>query len=233
MGFPHEKAAADYHRAIATNPNLAGAHAALASLYYHVGLLDESLAEYAKALKIDPYDLDSLYRIPRIHLYQAKYALALSEFDATPKFADDFLKPIALDHLGRREEALAMAEHHSLKNPTHSVAEESADVASTLAVLRAARGDSAGAERWVRVAVEKGQGHSHFHHASYNVATAFALLGKNSEAVGWLEKTATMGMPCYPLFENDPYLNGLRKDPEFLAFMARMRTQWEQFRAKL
>jgi TolB-like protein len=233
MGFPHEKAAADFHRAIAANPNLAGAHAALASLYYHVGLLDESLVEYAKALKIDPYDLDSLYRIPRIHLYQARYAQALLEFDANPKFADDFLKPIALDHLGRHEDALAMAERHSLTNPTHSAAEESADAASTLAVLRAARGDRVGAERWIRVAAEKGQGHSHFHHASYNIATAFALQGRSPEAVAWLEKTAAMGMPCYPLFEKDPYLENLRQDPAFLAFMARMRTQGEVFRKTL
>ena len=233
MGFPHEKAAADFHRAIAANPNLAGAHASLASLYYHVGLLDESLAEYAKALKIDPYDLDSLYRIPRIHLYQGRYSQALSEFDANPKFADDFLKPIALDHLGRHDDALAMADRHSLTNPTHSAAEESADAASTLAVLRAARSDGTGAERWVRVAVEKGKGHSHFHHASYNLATAFALLRRNSEAVAWLEETAAGGMPCYPLFEKDPYLESLRKDPAFLAFMARMRTQWERFRATL
>jgi TolB-like protein/tetratricopeptide (TPR) repeat protein len=232
-GFPHERVAADFHRAITASPNLAGAHAALASLYYHVGLLDESLVEYSKALKIDPYDLDSLYRIPRIHLYQARYAQALSEFDANPKFADDFLKPIVLDHLGRHEDALAMAERHSLTNPTHSAAEESADAASTLAVLRAARGDGAGAERWVRVAVEKGEGHSHFHHASYNIATAFALLGRKSKAVAWLEKTAAMGMPCYPLFEKDPYLENLRKDPAFLAFMTRMRTQRERFRATL
>jgi hypothetical protein len=48
-----------------------------------------------------------------------------------------------------------------------------------------------------------------------------------------LEKTAAQGMPCYPLFEKDPYLDGLRKDPEFLGFMNRTRTGWERFRASL
>src|SRR5262249_16915595 len=84
--FPHEQAAADFHKAIELNPGYDGAHAALASLYYHVGLLDKALAEYRLALRTDPHDLDSLYRIPRIHLYQQKYAEALAEFDANPRF---------------------------------------------------------------------------------------------------------------------------------------------------
>ncbi|HEY6222037.1 MAG TPA: protein kinase, partial [Candidatus Eisenbacteria bacterium] len=84
-GFPHERAAADFRRAIAANPNSDAAHASLASLLYHVGLMDESLAEYRAALRINPRQLDYLYRIPRIHLYQQKYSLALEEFEAEPR----------------------------------------------------------------------------------------------------------------------------------------------------
>jgi serine/threonine-protein kinase len=228
-GFPHEQAAADFRKAIELNPNYDAAHGARASLYYHVGLLDKSLKEYEIALRIDPHNLDYLYRIPRIHLYQQRYAEALAEFDTNPRFRNDFLKPIVLDHLGRHGEALRLAETHSLSNPTHSKKEETADAASTLAVLRAHLGDSAQAEQEIRIAVEKGGRGSHFHHASYNIATAYALMGKAKEALEWLEKTADWGMPCYPLFAKDPFFDKLRGDPDFQAFLARQRAQWERF----
>ena len=232
-GFPHEQAAADFRKAIELNPSSDAAHGALASLYYHVGLLEKSLGEYEIALRIDPHNLDYLYRIPRIHLYQQKYVEALAEFDANPRFRDDFLKPIVLDHLGRHDEALRLARGHALSNPTHSREEEIADAASTLAVLRARSGDSAEAEKEIQVAVKKGGRGSHFHHASYNIATAYALMGKSKEAAEWLEKTADWGMPCYPLFAKDPFLDNLRADPDFQAFLARQRAQWERFQKTL
>ena len=232
-GFPHEQAVADFHRALALDGNFAEAHAALAGIYYHVGLLDEALEQYRVALRIDPRNFDAAYRTPRIHLYQQKYAEALSEFDASPLFANDFLKPIVLDHLGRGAEARRLAVAHSLTNPTHSRADETADAASTLAVLLARAGDSRGAEEEVATAIRKGEGSSHFHHAAYNIATAYALLGRKAEAVAWLERTADWGMPCYPLFERDPYLDSLRSDPEFGAFLRKRKAQWERFRESL
>jgi hypothetical protein len=40
-------------------------------------------------------------------------------------------------------------------------------------------------------------------------------------------------MPCYPLFEKDPFLSNLRGDPEFEAFMQGMKALWERFRTTL
>jgi len=226
--FPHAQAAADFHRAIELNPGLEGAHAALASLYYHVGVLEKALAEYALTLRTDPHDLNSLYRVPRIHLYQGKYAEALSEYDANPHFRDDFLVPIVLAHLGRWEEAFRRA--GADRAPTHPPEEEKSDQASTVAVLHAHAGETSAAEREIAVAIQRRRPHgSHFHHASYNLATAYALMGRRKEALEWLEWTAGDGMPCYPLFEKDPFLDGLRGDPDFQAFLARQRAQWERF----
>jgi serine/threonine protein kinase len=229
--FPHEQAAADLRRAIELNPNLAAAHSQLASLYLHVGLLDKALDEYDKTLKIEPRELNALYRIPRIRMYQGKYEQALAGFRALPQFRKDFQVPLVLAHLGKVEEARALA-GGTLENPAHG-GEASSDSASTSAVLAALVGDSAGAERNVSFAVSHGEGSSHFHHAEYNFATAYALLGKRKEALSWLERTADDGMPCYPLFEKDPFLDKLRGDPEFQAFLLRMKDQWEHFRATL
>ena len=68
-------------------------------------------------------------------------------------------------------------------------------------------------------------------HAAYNIATAYALMKRPAEALRFLEKVAKEGMPCYPLFEGDPWLDGLRKNPEFTAFMKRVKAQWETLRS--
>ena len=230
-GFPHEKAAADFHRAIELNPSLASARTSMASLYAHVGLFEKALAEYRVALRIDPHNMDALYRIPRIHIYQQKYAEALEEFEATPEFRQDFQVPLALAHLGRVAEAVGRA-RAELTNPTHAI--QIYDRASTRAVVFALSGSRREAEESIAAAqVGVAEGNSHFHHAAYNLACASALLGKKREALAWLRRTAEEGMPCYPLFDKDPFLDGLRGDPEFQAFLAEMKAKWEAFRAAL
>jgi hypothetical protein len=119
-----------------------------------------------------------------------------------------------------------------LNNPTHTKEDESADAASTLAVVLARDGDAAAVEEQVRIA-SRGDPSSHFHHAAYNIATAWALLGRKTEALSWLRKTAAEGMPCYPLFERDPFLDRVRSDPDFQAFLATQRVLWEGLRAAL
>jgi len=53
------------------------------------------------------------------------------------------------------------------------------------------------------------------------------------EAVKWLQVTADKGFPCYPLFEGDSNLVGLRNDPQFLSFMAKLKQQWEVYKNAL
>ena len=53
---------------------------------------------------------------------------------------------------------------------------------------------------------------SHFHHAQFTIACAYARLGRKAEAVDWLRRTGENGMPNYPLFRNDPNLRSLQGD---------------------
>ncbi len=53
-GFPHERAIADLRRAIVSNPNLAEAHVELGKLYFHIGLIPESIAANEEAVRLDP-----------------------------------------------------------------------------------------------------------------------------------------------------------------------------------
>ena len=49
----------------------------------------------------------------------------------------------------------------------------------------------------------------------------------------WLEITVTWGFPALPLFEREPWLDPVRKSPEFVSFLARVRPQWEKDRDAL
>jgi hypothetical protein len=65
-------------------------------------------------------------------------------------------------------------------------------------------------------------------------AIGYSRLGRSwATAVTCAIKVAKEGMPNYPLFDKDPNLNNLRADPQFAAFLARLKSQWEHFSAVL
>ena len=219
-GFRAEEAIRDLRRAIALKPNLKEAHGVLGRIYYHVGLLDEALRELRTNLDLDPTDFFPVARIAFTHWAQQKLDTALAEFTRTP--GEYTNRALILYSLGRRADAL------------ESIAEAATDAdtsyrASVLAVLLAGSGRAAEARQQIRLA-ERGESLSHFHHAAYNIAGAYALMGDHAEAVRWLRRTADEGFPCYPLFLKDPTIDPLRSDPEFIQFMAELKQGWERFR---
>ena len=96
---------------------------------------------------------------------------------------------------------------------------------TALRILRS----SSEAEDAIQHAIESGNGYGHFHHSTYNIASAYALMNNPEQAIKWLELTADDGFPCYPLFENDANLNSLRKDGRFITFMAKLKQEWERY----
>ncbi len=224
--FPHARAIQDMKRALALNPNLATAHYWLGAVYMHIGLLDKALQELRLAVSLDPSVPEAPPRIARVHWYEQQFDTALVEFERMPGWEDEHA--LVLDHLGRTDEALRLLQQAEGRGPR-----EPADLASARAVILARRGQRAGMRQQIAVAVAKGSGRSHFHHAEYNIATAYALQGDHARALAWLRRTADDGLPCYPLFAGDPYLDGLRRDPQFVAFLARLKAQWENYKTTL
>lgn len=230
--FPHERAIEEYRRALSLNPNLDEAHHQLASVYNHIGLLDKGQEEIQKAVAINPGNTGARFRVGVNLLYQGKYEQALAAMGDSQKFWPPgwgYQTAWALFQLGRKDEAAARIEE-SLKNYPQ---DEGGTLTSMEALLAAAAGDERRAEQKIDRAAEIGKGFGHFHHTAYAIASAYALMNKPGPAMKWLQLAADDGFPCYPLFERDPNLDHLRQDRRFITFMAKLKEQWEHYKAML
>jgi tetratricopeptide (TPR) repeat protein len=225
-GFPHEAAIRDFRKALAINPNQVDARRALGRVYMHVGLFDEALEQWERALRTDPADMWVLYRKAGLLLFAGQPERALLELRKYPEIENTQNAVLALLWLKRDAEAEQVMEK-VLKHPRET------EVHAANAVLLARRGDVRGAEDAIGKSIQGGQGFGHFHHAEYDIACAYAAMGRKREALTWLRRTAADGFPCYPLFQKDPLLDPLRGDSEFEAFLGEMKEQWERYRATL
>jgi hypothetical protein len=89
------------------------------------------------------------------------------------------------------------------------------------------------AEEQIQIAIQFGHGVSHFHHAEYLIASAYALMGNSKAAMEWLKKAAEDGFPCYPLYNKDPNLKNIKNDPAFISFMQKLKKQCESYKSGL
>ena len=231
--FPHEQTIQSYKRAIALDPNLEEAHHSLGVIYFHIGLFDKAEEEIKRALSINPSDNLARFRLGTIQVNRGKYEEAVAILKSVPPEENPAIveraKAIALFQLGKIQEASDIVEDYLR---THAK-DEGGNVTSVKAMILAKTGKQQEAEASIQRSIEIGKNFQHFHHTTYNIASAYALMNKPDEAVKWLEFTADDGFPCYPLFENDANLNSLRKDDRFIAFMAKLKQQWERYKATL
>jgi len=231
--FPHEQAILSFKRAIALDPSLRDAHNELGFVYYHIGLLDKAWHELEQALLLDPSDTLARFGFGLINLCRANYEEALAVLKTVPREANpgmvDGATATALFHLGRIEEATELVEDH-LK--MYSV-DEGSNVTSVKAMLLAKAGATEAAEETIQLAVNAGMGFKHFHHATFNIASAYVLMDKPAQAIKWFQFTVDDGFPCYPLFENDRMLSALRNNDRFSTLMTQLKRQWERYNATL
>jgi TolB-like protein/DNA-binding winged helix-turn-helix (wHTH) protein/Flp pilus assembly protein TadD len=230
--FPPEEVVRELRRAIELNPNFDEAHQQLGAVYNHIGLLDKAADELQKALAINPTYTGARFRLGINLLSQGKYEHAMLFFNDTQRFIPSmwtFQTSLALFQLGRKKEASTLISEFLRTEPQ----DEGGVVTAMQALLLADSGRRNEAERMIQVAIKKGEGFGHFHHTAYAVGSAYALMNNPQQALKWLQMAADDGFPCYPMFENDPILNNLRRDPHFIEFLAQLKRQWDQYRATL
>jgi len=230
--FAHERAVQEYRRALALNPNSGEAHWSLANVYIHIGLLDEGLQELRKVVAIDPSSAQALLAIGEAHSWQGRYEQALSIWQSIP---EEFFRSLvraytawALFQLGRKEEAWAKIEEFLKEYPEDT----QGGLAGVQALMLAGSSEPRKAEDKIKSAADK-KAFGPFHHTAYFIACAYAQMNQPKLAIDWLQYAAESGFPCYPLFEQDPMLNLIRKNPGFITFMAKLKAQWEHYKATL
>ena len=229
--FPHDRAIQEYRKALAADPNLDEARNQLALVYNHIGAFDEALHELEAAVQTNPGNTLARFRIGQTLGFQGKYEESLKSLRELPAGTSPTLAGHqvvwALFNLGRKEEAAATMDQFAGDYPD----ENRALLESIKAVMAASDGRVADAERHIESAITLGRDYGHFHHTTYYVAIAYAIMERPDDAIKWLETTAETGFPCYPLFERDPNLDKLRGNPRFANFLARMKERWESYGA--
>lgn len=231
--FNPERAIAESKRAIALDPAFDRAHHTLGMLYLHIGLHDQAVTELRRVLDITPNEDNALRRIAEVRALQGRYQEAVALFRRVDPEANPHLWTAQIGsaflHLGMDDSAAAVVSAYFARHG----ADRNGIVSSLRAILYARQGDAVRAEEEIRVAEARGKAFIHFHHAAYNIAVAYAILHRPADAVRWLRTVADGGMPCFPLFARDVFLDPIRADPAFVAFLAEQRRQWEHFGATL
>src|SRR6201999_4024179 len=92
-------------------------------------------------------------------------------------------------------------------------------------------GDKIHAHEKIQEAIKVGENFGHFHHTAYAIATTYASLHENADALKWLKFAAENGFPNLTWFERDPALDSLRKDPGYAALINEMRPRFEKLKA--
>ncbi len=227
-GFDHAMALRESTAALVANPALVAARYLLGLVLFHVGLVDESEAEFARALAADPEDHYAHMHIASCRLHRGRFAeaVALAE-DGLSRFPDPwFWSNLALGllRLGRLEEAARAVERLGRENPAYPHGQ------SLGAVLAALQGDAVRARRAIDRTEQARRDFGHYHHAQYDVACALAALGEHDAAITRLREAAGNGYPCPTFFAVDPLLDPLRGHADFRRLMQELEAERATYR---
>jgi DNA-binding winged helix-turn-helix (wHTH) protein/tetratricopeptide (TPR) repeat protein len=232
--FDHRGAIQEYRRALELDPSLDEAHHQLGNVFMHIGLLDRGAEEMRRAVALNPTNALAQFHLAAAQEYLGQYEEALQGFARTEGFANPslwiFEKASTLYRMGRLAEAATVLSAYLSSHPEN----DGGLVLSTNAVVLAATGYAKEAERDIAAAqTAKPTMLVHHHHTAYNIAAAFALLGRRPEALLWMRRAAEEGFPCYPLFARDASFARIQNDPTIRRFMTRLRGDWDAYRESL
>ena len=228
-GFQHEYAMRELVSALIERPNLFEGFDWLATVLFHVGLIDEGREQFARALTISPNDATALSHSIILEVLVRNYGQAIRSADNVSQQVDsswaEYLAVLAHLHLGdlpTAEKSIATA---ARKFPTQVLFH------SAGAILAALKGDEELTRQAIDRTMRNRKPYGHFHHAQFDIGCALALLGRGDEAIGWLSDAVHGGFPCLPAIENEPLLVSLHDQSSFRTLIWELRRTRDHFAA--
>ncbi len=220
FNFPAETALRELKLALQSDPDHLGALRLWATITGHVGLFDHMGAAIARRQAADPRDetmiglgasLEMIEGRPHRALRMLEPVLRLDPNHEEPPFW--WLQGQALLAMNRLDEARTSIERTLDRHPDDGLV-------LSLAALEAALHRDATRFRALAKSVEGAiKSELHPHHAWHLIACGESLLHDPSQALYWLRRTCDEGMPCYPWFVRDPWLENLRQDPRGASYL--------------
>jgi serine/threonine protein kinase/tetratricopeptide (TPR) repeat protein len=228
-GFQHEYAIRELISALSERPNLFEGFDWLATVLFHVGLIEEGREQFERALTISPDDATALSHSIILELLVRNYGQAIRSAEVVVSQVDsswaEYLAVLGRLHLGDLITAERSIETGARKFPTQVLFH------SAGAILAALKGDEDSTRRAIDRTTRNRKPYGHFHHAQFDIGCALALLGRSDEALGWLSDAAHGGFPCLPAVENEPLLEGLRGQSGYRNLVAQLRQTHDHFAA--
>jgi tetratricopeptide (TPR) repeat protein len=229
--FAHERAVQEFRRALALNPKSDQTHRRLARVFVHVGFFEEAQHHADLALTLNPSNAQALNSRAQAILWSGKNEEALAILLSIPgPVLPELVEAntvFALHRLGRNDEARSHLRQALAKFGT----DPSGNLPGVEALLLA-ESEPRHAQELI-AGLRKRTTANPSHHAAYFAASALARMGRAEEAVAWLQEAASTGFPCYSLFERDPNLDPIRRDPRFQTFMAELQKSSASLRRAL
>ena len=223
----------EFKRAIELNPNYAMAHHLYAHLLFETGRKDESLAEAARALDLDPYSPFVNNGVARQYYLSRQYDKAIAQCQVGLQISPMYLPAriqlaLAYEQVGKLTEAIAELEQASKLIAGISKA-GAADHPIDLPVLHALLGHAyavAGRQSDAQKELTKLQEGSG---KRYIPASYFAILwmglGNKNEAFKWLDRGYQERSEQVLYLGIEPLVDPLRSDPRFDALLKRIGLQ--------
>jgi len=220
-----ERAVAAAARAVQLDPELAEAHASLATALSLSGRHPEAEDAFRTAIRLDSDLFEAHYFYARDSFAQGKLEQAIQEYEEAGRARpEDYQSPLLVgqiyDDLGRHEEAaasrrrgVAIAEEHLDLNPDDVRALYMG--ANGLVGL----GELEKGLDWARRALALEPDDPM---VIYNVACIFSLAGRAAEALDCIERAVDAGLTQRGWLEHDSNLDLIRKEPRFQALLKRL-----------
>jgi tetratricopeptide (TPR) repeat protein len=212
-----QSADAQLRKAVTVNPNSSDAYSVLGCLRLAQGRSSEALDAAEKSVLLDPRSFWPQLRQTFLFVFLNRLDDAIRNASSTLAFDPGW---------GPHRSFLGLA-YMQKNNLAHAIRELEAaaryqPIPTTLGFLAmgyARAGRTAEAEKILKDLVAQAERH---YVCPFEVAAAFAVLGRNDDAFSWMDRGVAERADCMVFLRSEPWLHGIHSDPRYAELMRRV-----------